>query len=427
MKKEDINNTRIRSGPLWQSSESDEEIRNQLSQFMKDNIQYETHNILGFPGTTPIPISTEVYSEYLSHHANNIGMHTNRRNGNSELGFGGSQEIERQVIEMVADLFGASPEEIDGYISSGGTEANIVGCWMGRDNVKGKPVALLCSFLTHYSVLKACNILGIGNSTARDGSGLHLLGTDENGHLLLIHLKKRLYEIAMNGIKNIIVVANGGTTMLGSVDDVPEICAIIDEIRNKFPDSKIHLHVDAAFGGFVVPFISTLPEIGFGNKNVSSITIDVHKMGLSPYGSGIILARRGLFGNIETIAPYVPGNDHTLCGSRSGAMAISCWAAMKKMGKNGYAKEANRLLKLSNKIRERLEGCGMSVFKNDINILAVKTPFPKNLVHTFITHMHENFPADLSNPSNPERISIWNIVVMKHTTEALINDFLLQC
>lgn len=418
---------RIRNGPRWQSSTSDEEIREKLSRLMKSNIHYEIHNILGFPGTTPLPISVEVHSEYLDYHSNNIGMHTNKENGGSELGFSGSQEIERQVIEMAADLMGASPEEVDGYISSGGTEANIVGCWIGRDNAKGKPTALLCSFLTHYSVLKACNILGIGASVKKDGSGLHSLGTDENGHVLIGHLKKRLYATAGAGIKNIIVVANGGTTMLGSIDDVPEICNVIDEFKRAFPDVKIHLHVDAAFGGFVVPFIDTLPDIGFGNKNVNSITIDIHKMGLSPYGSGIILARRGSFENIETIAPYVPGNDHTLCGSRSGAMALSCWAAMKKMGKNGYAKEAIRLLTLSDKIREKLERQGMSVFKNDINILAVRTPFPKNLVNEFITHMHDNFPADLADPLNPKRISVWNIVVMKHTKEALIDEFLSQC
>ncbi|MFH0969244.1 MAG: pyridoxal-dependent decarboxylase [Patescibacteria group bacterium] len=418
---------RERAKPLWQGSASEEEIKRKVSLFMQKNIRYETHNILGFPGTTPLPISTEVYSDYLDYHSNNIGMHTNKDKGDSELGFGGSQEAERQVIEMVADLMGALPEEVDGYISSGGTEANIVGCWMGRDSKKGAPTVLICSFLTHYSVLKACNILGIGTVIKTNGSGLHLLGTDNSGHILLSQLKKKLYAVAQARIKNIIVVGNGGTTMLGSVDDIPEMCAIIDDFKKDFPATSVHLHIDAAFGGFIVPFIKTLPDIGFQNSNVSSIAIDVHKMGLAPYGSGIILARRGLFKNIETEAPYVPGNDHTLCGSRAGAMALSCWAVMKKMGKDGYAKEAKRLITLSDKIREKLERYEMSVFENDINILAVKSPFPQNLVQEFITHIHKNFPADMTNPLTPERVTVWNIVIMRHTTEALIDNFLSEC
>jgi tyrosine decarboxylase/aspartate 1-decarboxylase len=409
--------------PLWQRPTDDAKIRQQIDNFAKQNIRYGEDKILGFPGTNPDPIATEIYSQHLSAHANNIGMHTNKKNA-SERGFSGTQEAERQVVEMMADLMGASPEEVDGYISSGGTEANIVGCWIGRDSAKGKPVALLCSTLTHYSVLKACNILGIG---ALNKNSLHLLGTDENGHLLLSQLEDKLNSLAKIGAKNIIIVGNGGTTMLGSVDDIPGICHVIDNFKQKFPSVKIHLHVDAAFGGFVIPFIAGLPIIGFQNPNVSSIAIDAHKMGLTPYGSGIILARRGLFKNIETDAPYVPGNDHTLCGSRSGAMALSCWATMKKIGKNGYAKEARRCVALANTIRKKLERCGLSVFKNDINILAVRSPFPSNLAEKFLTHIHSSFPANLENPLAPERITVWNIVVMRHTTEALIDEFLSEC
>ncbi|MFA6048128.1 MAG: pyridoxal-dependent decarboxylase [Parcubacteria group bacterium] len=411
-----------KSRPSWQSSTDDTKIRAQIQAFADQNICYGKDKIVGFPGTIPEPIAVEVYNQYLDRHPNNIGMHTNKDMCDCEIGFGGTQAAEREVIAMAADLMNADPQEVDGYIASGGTEANLVGCWMGRDAHRQKPCAIICSYLTHYSVIKASNVLGIGIEAGADGNGLHLLGTDDTGHLLLDQFEQKLRELADKGISNIIVVGNAGTTMLGSVDNIPAMNDIVEETKAQYPETNIHFHVDAAFGGFVIPFIDWLPEIGFSNKRVDSITIDVHKMGLAPYGSGIILARRGLFQRVKSIAPYIPGNDCTLCGSRSGTIALSCWAAMKKIGKEGYEHFADRLTSMAHGIRLRLESAGFQTFHNDINIVAVKGEIPEALRNIYITHVHEGFPADLSNPLNSEKSTVWNIVVMNHTTMELIDE-----
>lgn len=413
-----------KSRPAWQSSADDLEIRAQIQGFVTQNICYGQDKVVGFPGTVPEPIAVEIYSQYLDRHPNNIGMHTNKDMCDCEIGFSGTQTAEREVIAMAADLMNADPQEVDGYIASGGTEANLVGCWMGRDAYRQKPCAIICSYLTHYSVIKASNVLGIGIEPRNDGSGLHLLGTDDSGHLLLDQFDQKLHELAGKGILNIIAVGNAGTTMLGSVDNIPAMNNIVEETKSQYPETNIHFHVDAAFGGFVIPFIDWLPEIGFSNKHVDSITIDVHKMGLAPYGSGIILARRGLFHRVKSIAPYIPGNDCTLCGSRSGAMALSCWAAMKKIGKEGYEHFAGRLTSMARSIRLRLESAGFQTFHNDINIVAVKGEMPEALRNIYITHVHEGFPTDLSDPLNAEKSTVWNIVVMNHTTMELIDELI---
>ena len=410
--------------PIWQSSTNDDEIRAQVRIFAEQNICYGQDKIVGFPGTAPEPISVEIHNQYLDRHPNNIGMHTNKDMCDCEIGFGGTQAAEREVIAMAADLMDANPDEVDGYITSGGTEANLVGCWMGRDANRQQPCAIICSYLTHYSVVKASNILGIGIGANASGSGLHLLGTDDNGHLLLEQLEQKLHELTDRGIPNVIVVGNAGTTMLGSIDDIPAISDILGKTKDQHPKTSIHFHVDAAFGGFVIPFIDWLPEIGFSNKHVDSITIDVHKIGLAPYGSGIILARRGLFQRVKSIAPYIPGNDCTLCGSRSGTIALSCWAAMKKIGKDGYEHSANRLVSLAHNIRLRLESAGFQTFRNDINIVAVKGEIPEALRDIYITHVHEGFPSDLSSPLDSSKSVVWNIVVMNHTTMEMIDELI---
>ena len=410
--------------PLWQNSTDDESIRTQIQSLVGQNICYGKDKIIGFPGTVPEPIAVEIYGEYLDRHANNIGMHTNKTTGNCEIGFGGTQSAENEVIAMMADLMDADPHEVDGYITSGGTEANMVGCWMGRNSDLQKPNAIICSYLTHYSIAKAANVLGIGITANPNGSGLHLLGTDNDGHLLLDQFEQKLHELVSKDISSIIVVGNAGTTMLGSVDDIPKMSNIIKAIKKQYRNVCIHFHIDAAFGGFVIPFLGGLPKIGFSNSAVDSITVDVHKMGLAPYGSGIILARHGLFEKIKSIAPYIPGDDCTLCGSRSGAMALSCWAAMKKIGKNGYAHFANRLTSMAHAIRLKLQQAGFETFHNDINIVAVRRDLPQALRETYITHVHKNFPANLATPLDSDTTTIWNIVVMNHTTMELIDELI---
>lgn len=416
--------------PDWQKPILQEKILEETDRFMAKNICYGEDKVLGFPGTTPEPISVEIYCRHLERHPNNIGIFTNRTE--CEAGFEGTQEAERQVIAMVADLIGATPDKVDGYISPGGTEANIVGCWIGRNVqkdkptaiVEDKPTAIVGSFLTHYSIVKAADILRIGTQPKEDGSGLHTLGTDESGHVLIEQLEDKLVELAKKGVSNIIVIGNAGTTMLGSVDNIPEMNKVIGELSHHFPKTNIYFHIDAAFGGFVIPFIQGLPDIGFKNDSVDSITIDVHKMGLAPYGSGIIVARRRLFERIRSKATYIPGGDCTLCGSRAGVMALSCWATMRAIGKDGYAENAKRLMQLTDYIQQRFKESNITTFDSDINIVAVKEPLPPSLSKKYTTHTQSDFPVDLSNPSSPSRMSVWNIVAMHHTTKELINELL---
>lgn len=412
--------------PVWRDSIENEKIKKRAKEFIEQNICYGKDKIIGFPGTTPMQIAVEVYSDCLSRHSNNIGMHVNKKKTQCEIGFAGTQKAESEVIAMLADLMDADACEVDGYITSGGTEANLVGCWMGRDAHPQRISAVICSYLTHYSIAKAANVLGIGIYPSQNGRGLHVLGTDENGHLLLVQLKEKLFELATKNVPNIIVVANAGSTMLGSVDNIPLMDKIVGEFKNKFPAINFHFHVDAAFGGFVIPFIKTLPKIDFSNPNVDSITIDLHKMGLTPYGSGVLLARRGLFERTKSKAPYIPGDDCTLCGSRSGAMAVACWATMKSIGKKGYECYANRLVSLADAIRLKFDAAGFQTFRNDINIVAVKGTFPLSLRNVYVTHVHEKFPANLENPLDSENTTAWNVVVMNHTTTELIDEFILK-
>lgn len=289
-------------------------------------------------------------------------------------------------------------------------------------NCKNK-TAVLCSHLTHYSISQNASNIGIGEITSvgkGDGTGIYSLGTDEDGHLLLGQLEDKIREIIRvhPEVSNIIVVGNAGTTMLGSVDNIPGISEMLGYMKRKFSDKIFHFHVDAAHGGLLAPFLPHIAPIGFENEHVDTIAIDPHKMGKVGFGCGVILARKNMFDWIEASnCHYVPGGSKTIIGSRPGAIAIGGYATFKKRGKEGLAAYAQYLRHMTWDIRSQLDELGIRLFSSDLNIIAAKSPLPEPLAKKFIVHTNAHMPVDMSKPHEGRHRTVWNIVVMEHVEE----------
>ena len=273
---------------------------------------------------------------------NHIGCHTL---GYSEAFFSGTQEIEREVIDILSvDLLKAKPGSCDGYIAAGGTEANIQAVWIYRNfflqehGVTHQQIALLASEDTHYSVAKAANLLHLKWYPVPVAHSSRVIDQEA--------LDKVIDQAIHDGIKSFIVIANMATTMFGSVDE-PDLYA--DRLSEK--DVPFRLHVDGAFGGFFYPISCPENALSFVNPHVSSITLDAHKMLQAPYGTGIFLARKGLMPYVYTKeAQDVNGMDITLSGSRSGTNAIAVWMIplhlrpVRLFGENQHAASSHGLV-----------------------------------------------------------------------------------
>ena len=89
--------------------------------------------------------------------------------------------------------------------------------------------------------------------------------------------------------KTVAIVGIAGTTELGVIDPIDKLSDIAFE-------NNIYLHVDAAFGGFSIPFLKRLgyefPDFDFSLPGVCSMTVDPHKMGLAPIPAGGIIFRK---------------------------------------------------------------------------------------------------------------------------------------
>ncbi|MDT8417091.1 MAG: pyridoxal-dependent decarboxylase [Lutibacter sp.] len=316
---------------------------------------------------------------------NNIGCHTL---GKSEVAFKGSQELEKEVIQVLAvDIFKAKDNEYDGYIATGGTEANMQALWIYRNIFKKKynatleEMVILSSEDTHYSVNKGSNILSVTNVSIP----VDFDSREINVSALDTIVKKLIAE----GKKYFMVISNMATTMFGSVDD-PEIYAKI--LTNHNVPFKIH--VDGAFGGFIYPISNRQSTINFENSHISSITIDAHKMLQAPYGTGVFLCRKGLIENVLTKeAQYVDGMDLTMVGSRSGANAIAVWMILFSYGYYGWFEKISTLLLRTEWFCTQLDELNIAYYRNPfMNIVTIKSEFvPEHIAQKFglVPETHE--------------------------------------
>ena len=424
--------------------ETQEKIDKQLNQAQYDCIDYDTDPILGFPGTPPADIAVNVHSQFSRKHFNNIGYHTKSDGVPSEMGFYGTQRLEREFIFGVAEMIGVEnpKQDIDGYICSGGTEGNDHGLWIARNvlwnNAKHEEnhgIVVMRSFLSHYSTVKAFHRLmeNPPNLQEKHRNILHTLPVNKYGELGLSTVEKELLDFYEKGYTKFAIFLTAGTTNMGSIDPIYDICEMISAIKEAC-GIDVYIHVDAAFGGFVIPFIEPGCRFAFQHSLVQSVSIDAHKTGWAPYSSGVFMCRKRLLESTKTNARYLHGlADYTVPGSRSGAIAAACWATLHFYGFNGFKSIVDTCMKNTKYLKDRLKKLpGVWVYNNRMNILAIR--IPRSLEHVF-KNIHEDFcivEDDFSTLTEDNQRStikegysntVYRFTVMPHVTIEKIDYF----
>jgi tyrosine decarboxylase/aspartate 1-decarboxylase len=363
-----------------------QERKQRISQALNEVVNFSDDISLGYPASkldgkvfyddAPFLKDAPTLQAFVAN-PNNIGCHTL---GTSEKAFQGTQTIEKEVLDVIAvDIFKAEPNSFDGYISPGGTEANIQALWMYRNyfineyQAKSNEIAILASEDTHYSIPKGSNLLML--------DWLKIPVDFNNRNINTEALAQIITEAQQNGKKYFIVVVNMGTTMFGSVDAIADYTNVL-EAKNL----RYKLHVDGAYGGFVYPFNNKESDLNFANQKVSSITIDAHKMLQAPYGTGIFVCRKGLIENVLTKeAEYVEGMDLTLCGSRSGANAVAVWMILFTYGPYGWFENVSVLQMRTAWFCKELDKLGIEYFREPfMNIVTIKSKYiPSEIADKF--------------------------------------------
>lgn len=341
----------VKSKTLPEKGWRRKKVLSELNKRLKKDFTFNSGRIVGSMCTKPNRFARSIYSRYVEKNLGDIGLFPN------------TAQIEKEAIQMLGTLL--SYPQAAGNIVSGGTEANILALWAVRNSTPSEKNEVILPATAHFCFDKAADLLRL--------------------RLIKVPLTNN-FQVASKAVKKAInprtlaIVGIAGTTDLGVVDPIPELAEIASA-------NNLHLHIDAAFGGFVLPFLknnSHIPAFDFRIPGVGSITIDPHKMGLAPIPAGAILFRHaGLRKRIQTEVGYLAGGEspQTMLGTRPGASAIAVWSVLKYMGTEGYQKMVKRCMKLTQRLVEEIDTIpGIScVTKPTINIIGIKSDLVDNI------------------------------------------------
>ncbi|MCD6236753.1 MAG: tyrosine decarboxylase MfnA, partial [Thermoplasmata archaeon] len=291
------------------------------------------------------------------------------------------------------------PKNAGGQIVSGGTEGNLVAI-LAAKHLTGKTEIVVPKH-AHFSFSKIANMMNLKLKVV-DTSNTHTLEVGK--------LKNVISD------KTAAVVAVAGSTELGAIDPIQEIAELCDE-------EQVFLHVDAAFGGFAIPFLKDLgydlPDFDFVVRGVSTVSLDAHKMGCSAIPLGIVVARdKEWFEEMSIDAPYVSRRrQSSLLGTRSGGPVAAAYAVISHLGREGYQKIARRCMETTYYTEQRLREIGLTtVIEPVLNVLGVRV---NNLNEVIRGLLEKGWHV---NPV--ERLSCFRMVIMPHITKQIIDEFI---
>ena len=370
-----------------------EDILKELEELHKLDSDYADGRILGSMCTEAHPFAKEVYCKFLDTNLGDPGL------------FKGTKQIEGKVIKSIGELL--SIDNPYGHIVTGGTEANLMAIRAARNHArKYKGIVngeIIIPESAHFSFKKAADMLNLKIIEAE---------LDENYKIDIDSLKSSISD------KTVAIVAIAGTTELGLIDPIEEISKIASE-------NNIYFHVDAAFGGFSIPFLRKsgydLPVFDFSLEGVCSITVDPHKMGLAPIPAGGILFRKEEYLEVMAVdSPYLTvKTQSTIVGTRLGASSAATYAIMKYFGKEGYTKLAKESMENTLFLKEGLEDLGYDVVcEPELNIVAFNHP---NMDTNELAEKLEKVGWKVSVAKCPKsiRVVLMNHIKLNHLKELL--------
>jgi len=266
-----------------------------------------------------------------------------------------SAEIEQRCIRMLADLYHA-PGETTGARTQGSSEAIMLGAlslkwkWKQRREAAGQAVDkpnLIFGGDVHVVWEKFCRYFDVEPRIVPLQEGKYTIGPEDVEPLI--------------DENTIGVAAVLGTTFTGHADDIAGINDLLAGIK-KEREMDVPLHVDAASGGFVWPFLYPDSKWDFRLEQVRSINVSGHKFGLVYPGVGWLVFREesDLAEDLVFYENYLGKTDatFTLNFSTGASMVLAQYYNFVRLGRQGYTYVMEAMQKNARALADRLEGLG---------------------------------------------------------------------
>lgn len=283
-----------------------------------------------------------------------------------------SVEIERRLCAMVANLWHA-PADYAAVPTTGSSEAIQLAVLAARQRYRerggtGTP-NLVYSAAAHPCWDKACRYFDV------EPRRLPIPATPGAAALDPQAVRAAIDE------DTIAVAATLGYPSTGVFDDVQALGQMLDRLKSE-TGLDVGLHVDAASGGFTVPFSHPGLSWDFGLERVLSINASGHKYAGAPLGLGFVAWRHGdllpdhLCFDVNLLGGQ-PVKSFSLTFSRPAAPIIAAYTTMLRLGRDGYTSLVAHEAEIAALVAEAVAGHGFTLWGDGRQLPLVAFSLPK--------------------------------------------------
>lgn len=219
------------------------------------------------------------------------------------------KQAETEIRATLADEFGFSHARF----THGGSYSNLDALWQARNQSSHNKKMVYASEASHYSIIKACDILGIA---------FEAIPCNTDQQIDLTALEKKCAQDAP-----IAIIANMGTSATGAIDPIEEIAAISAKYAS-------WLHIDAAWGGANL-LIDKNDLFKKFMPNVDSLSFDPHKSLFQPRPCSVLFSHSQAE-HINDINYLSEPPEKTISGSYGAELFLPLWLNWNLLGKNWF-------------------------------------------------------------------------------------------
>ncbi len=391
-----------------------------------ETVYYMIKNELKLDGNPALNLASFVTTE-MDKYADLLFMESASKNFIDQDEYPSSNDIHDRVINMLARLYHAPlAQQPVGTGAIGSSEAILLGLlahkwnWKKKREAEGKP--------THKpNIIFGEDVHVVWKKFARYFDvEPRILPMDHDKFVLDVDMVRKNLD------ENTICVGTVlGTTFTGDMDPIEEINEMLEEFKEQ-TGLNIPIHVDAASGGFVVPFTDPDLKWDFRLSHVRSINVSGHKYGLVYPGIGFLLFRdesdlpEELIFDVNYLGGVMP--TYTLNFSKGASTVVTQYFNLLALGRQGYEVIMNALMVNATYLTNKMEESGkFKILNKESKVLPLvafqlndDAPFD---VFAFSDKMRQRgwiIPA-YTLPPNAEDMAIMRMVIRINLTHEQLN------
>ena len=397
---------------------------------MDPDVAYQiVHDQLMLDGNARLNLATFV-GTWLEPQARRLMDETFDKNMINKDEYPQTAEMEMRCVDMISRLWNApDPLEAPGCSTTGSSEAAMLGGlalkrrWAARQRAAGKPA-------DRPNIVFGINVQVCWEKFARywdveprevpmEGDRFHI---DPDA------------AAALCDENTIGVVGILGSTYDGSYEPIAAICRALDALEARTGIS-VPVHVDAASGGFVAPFLEPELEWDFRLERVVSINASGHKYGLVAPGVGWIIWRseehlpEDLIFHVNYLGDIMP--TFALNFSRPGAQVVAQYYNFIRLGFDGYRRVQQYARDVAQDVAAEVAKLGpfeLVTHAQDLPVFAFKVRDEVSNFNVFdvsdaLRERGWQVPA-YTFPKNREDLSVLRVVVKRGFTHDVASLFI---